>query len=292
MDTEVLVDAIQEHTSLVTKFAEKYMTVEFISHVIAVSVIIFVLFILHVILIKVIRRAGKTHACKDQTARILKKLVRYAFYTLAAMNILELFGIKLSAVWGAAGVAGVAIGFAAQTSVSNLISGLFVVSEHALKIGDLITVGDITGTVDMISLLSVRIHTPDNQMVRIPNSSIINTNLTNITYFPMRRMTIAVSISYDTDMQQALEVLKTAPALCPTVLKDPEPKAWFDGFDDSGIKMVLAVWFNRDDFIQTKNDAYIAIKKVYDDAGISIPFNQLDVRIMETGAPVSPDDKA
>ena len=56
--------------------------------------------------------------------------------------------------------------------------------------------------------------------------------------------------------------------------------------------MVLAVWFNRDDFIQTKNDAYIAIKKVYDDAGISIPFNQLDVRIMETGAPVSPDDKA
>ena len=80
-------------------------------------------------------------------------------------------------------------------------------------------------------------------------------------------------------MNLAIETLKKAPALCPTVLKDPEPTVWFDGFDSSSINLVVAVWFKPADFLQTRNDIHIAIKKVLDEAGISIPFNQLDVKI-------------
>ena len=193
--------------------------------------------------------------------------------------MLGLFGINLKAIWGAAGIAGVAIGFAAQTSVSNLISGLFVLTEGSIHVGDTIIVGDVTGIVDEVKLLSIRVHTLDNQMVRIPNSTIINSNLTNNSYHRKRRLTLKVGVDYSTDMKLALETLKKAPDLCPTVLKDPAPAVWFDGFDASSINIVVAVWFKPVDFLQTKNDLYIAIKQVLDEAGISIPFNQLDVKI-------------
>ena len=193
--------------------------------------------------------------------------------------MLGLFGINLKAIWGAAGIAGVAIGFAAQTSVSNLISGLFVLTEGSIHVGDTIIVGDVTGIVDEVKLLSIRVHTFDNQMVRIPNSTIINSNLTNNSYHNKRRWTVKVGVDYSTDMKFALETLQKAADLCPTVLKDPAPTVWFDGFDASSINLVVAVWFKPVDFLQTRNDIYIAIKKVLDDAGISIPFNQLDVHL-------------
>ena len=82
-------------------------------------------------------------------------------------------------------------------------------------------------------------------------------------------------------MAKALEVLSKAPDLCPTILKDPAPAVWFDGFGDSGINIVVAGWFNTKDALKTKNDLYIAIKKVLDDAKIEIPYNRLDVKVLE-----------
>ena len=212
---------------------------------------------------------------------VAEKGLKYLFHASVILYILSLFGIDLTAIWGAAGVAGIAIGFAAQTSVSNLISGLFVITEGSLHPGDTIIVDGITGVVDEVKLLSVRVHTYDNQMVRIPNSTIIDKSLTNNSYFKSRRLTIAVSVDYKTDMRKCLEVLSRAPTLCPTVLKDPEPKVWFDGFGDSSIDLVVAVWYKPADFLTTKNDIFIAIKKVLDEASIEIPFNKLDVKILQ-----------
>lgn len=212
---------------------------------------------------------------------LIRKLLNYISYIIILMIVMNMLNIKLSAIWGAAGIAGVALGFAAQTSVSNLISGLFVLGEKAMKVGDVVIVNGITGTVDSIGLLSTRIHTLDNQMVRIPNSAIINSNFQNNSFFPVRRFLFELSVSYSTDMEKALEILLKVPAKCPTVLADPAPKAWFDGFLDSGMKMVLAVWLNPSDLTETKNAVYMAIKKDFDAAGIEIPFNRLDVSILK-----------
>ncbi|MCR4733532.1 MAG: mechanosensitive ion channel family protein [Treponema sp.] len=214
-----------------------------------------------------------------QRSTLIIRLVKYLFYIIVLMYVLSVFGIKLNAILGAAGIAGVAIGFAAQTSVSNLISGLFVITEGAIKIDDTVTVDGVTGIVDSINLLSIRIHTFDNQMVRVPNSTVINSTFTNISYHPKRRLTVNVSMDYNADMRTALEALQKAPSLCPTVVSDPAPAVWFDGFGDSGINLTVAAWFKSADFLQTKNDLHIAIKTVLDEAGISIPFNQLDVKI-------------
>lgn len=271
-------ETIVKQTSSFVKFLMGYITWENFFKLLGCLFIILAMWIIYKVLLRLLKKIPSSKAT-PQRMMIARRLLTYLFYIAVAMYVLSLFGIKFSAIWGAAGIAGVAIGFAAQTSVSNLISGLFVLTEGTLKIGDTIIVGDVTGIVDAISLLSVRVHTFDNQMVRIPNSTIINSNLTNNSYHDKRRMTINVSIAYDCDMEKALEALKKAPGMCPTVLNDPEPAVWFDGFGDSGINMTVAAWFKPKDFLQTKNDLYIAIKKVFDKAKIEIPFNQLDVSI-------------
>ena len=269
---------IVKQTSSFISWIKTFATWENLFKLIGSLLIILAIWIIYKLILKALKKIPAEKA-SPQKMMILKRLLSYTFYVVVVMYVLSLFGVKFSAIWGAAGIAGVAIGFAAQTSVSNIISGLFVLTEGALKIGDTIIVGDVTGIVDAISLLSVRVHTYDNQMVRIPNSTIINSNLTNNSYHKQRRMTINVSIAYENDMTTALEALKKVPAYCPTVLADPAPAVWFDGFGDSGINMTIAVWFKPVDFLQTKNDVYIAIKKVFDEAKISIPFNQLDVMI-------------
>lgn len=229
----------------------------------------------------ILRRVRKIPAEKmsPQRSLIVTKITNYAFYIILIMYVLSVFGVKLSAIWGAAGVAGVALAFAAQTSVSNIISGIFMLAEKNLKVGDLITVGAESGIVDDIGLLSVKVHTLDNQMIRIPNSTIIDTNLRNTSFFPQRRLTISCSTSYETDLNFALETLKKAPELCPAVLKDPAPAFWIDGFGESGINLVMAIWFESANFLEAKNQAFIAIKRVFDEAKIEIPYNKIDVKI-------------
>ncbi|MCQ2598366.1 MAG: mechanosensitive ion channel family protein [Treponema sp.] len=239
-------------------------------------VVILVLCIIYKLVIRAIKKVPAEKVSKHKTM-LLTTMVKYIFYVIVVMFVLSRFGVKLSAIWGAAGIAGVAIGFAAQTSVSNIISGIFVLTEGTIKIGDFISVGDVSGVVDNVNLLSVRVHTLDNQMVRIPNSTVINSNLTNFSFHSKRRFTFSVSIAYEMDMEKALEALNKAPTLCPTVLQDPAPAAWFDGFGDSGICMTAAVWFNSSDLVATKNAMYIAIKKCFDEAGIEIPYNKIVV---------------
>lgn len=271
-------DVLWSKTTSLINWVKSFITWENLFKLLGTVFIIFVMWIVFRLIAKAIRRVPETKLPAQRTAVIIRFL-KYIFYIIVVLYVLGLFGINLKAIWGAAGIAGVAIGFAAQTSVSNLISGLFVLTEGSIHVGDTIIVGDVTGVVDEVKLLSIRVHTFDNQMVRIPNSTIINSNLTNNSYHNKRRLTLNVGVDYSTDMKLALETLKKAPELCPTVLKDPAPAVWFDGFADSSINLVVAVWFKPEDFLQTKNDLYIAIKKVLDEANISIPFNQMDVMI-------------
>lgn len=281
--TEAAHHVVVESTNTFRMWFKSFLTWDNLFKLISALVVLLILWIVYRLIMRAVRKI-RNDKMTPQRYMLIKKIFNYAFYIIIVMYILSMFGIKLSAVWGAAGIAGVALGFAAQTSVSNLISGIFVLGEGIMKVGDLITVGGETGTVDSVGLLSVKIHTPNNQLVRVPNSSIINSNLINTSFFSQRRLTIAVSVSYDTDMQTALDTLKKAPALCPTVLTDPAPAAWFDGFGESGINLTLAVWFNKTDFLAAKNETFVAIKKVFDEAHISIPYNKLDVSIVERSA--------
>ncbi len=278
--TEIATNTIQEQTNTFMLWLQSFITWSNLFKLIGAIIVLIIFVFLYKFSMKGLKKlpSVKNNA---QRSMVIQKLLKYCFYIIVVMYVLSLFGVKLYALLGAAGVAGVALGFAAQTSVSNLISGLFVLTEGSLKIGDAITINDITGVVDSVNLLSVTIHTYDNQMVRIPNSSIINSNLINNSFHNQRRLTLTVSVSYDTPMDKILGVLLTAPSLCPSVLKNPEPAAWFERFNDSGIDITVAVWFEPKNFIQAKNEIFCAVKKVLDDAKVEIPFNKLDVKILD-----------
>ena len=287
--TEVAADTIQTVTKGVTSETasilhiddiKKYFTSEQLTHIVMGLIAIIIFYIVYRIIKRILRR-HLARIAKPHTVQIASKTVSYAFWILIAMYVLNLFGINLSAVWGAAGVAGLAIGFAAQTSVSNIISGLFVVGEKALKLGDHISVGGDTGIVDNIGLLSVKIHTFDNQMVRLPNSSIINGTLINYSHFDVRRVVLDVGVSYDSDVDKVLEALQQVPSMCPTVIEEPAPKIYYDTFGASSLNMKVCVWCKNADFIATKNDVFKAIVKVSRETPFEMPYTKLDVKIVQ-----------
>ena len=253
---------------------KELFTPEVIQKLISAAIGISLFFISYGIIKKILGKFAYPKL-KQNTAFLLKKGIKYAFYVLLVIYILGLFNIKLTALFGAAGIAGIAIGFAAQTSVSNIISGLFLLTEHSLTVGDYISANGESGTIDSIDMLSVRIHTPDNQFIRIPNESIINANLKNNSYFDLRRFSLNVAVSYESDLRKAIELLQSVPSTCDLAVLDPAPQVLVDSFGDSGINLTLAAWTNNKDYLLFKNQLFIAVKETFDKNNIEIPYNKL-----------------
>ncbi len=215
----------------------------------------------------------------DSKAALAGRLIRYAAFTVAAMTVFNRLGIDLSALLGAAGIAGIAVGFAAQTSVSNVISGLFLISEKPFQVGDVIQVGDVSGTVQSIDFLSVKIQTFDNRFIRVPNETIIKSNVVNVTRYPIRRLDVWVTVSYRTDLERAVAALKEIAAENVYVLDNPEPLIVLDKFEASGVLILFGLWFEKADYLALKNSIMIDLKKRFEAEGIEIPLPQLDVRL-------------
>jgi small-conductance mechanosensitive channel len=235
---------------------------------------------------QLVRLIIKKTTVKKFDPRVSKSIMRilsYIFYVLIVMYVMGLLGIDLAAIWGAMGIAGVAIGFAAQTTVSNLISGIFIVTEKAIKFGDFIELDGVSGTVERIGLLSIRVKTLDNQLIRIPSSSVINAKLKNFSTYDYRRYVFEVSVDYSTDLDKALEVLKGVPAKCSLAITDkPDyaPKAILTTCMDSGIGMNLVVWCERPNFLDLKSQVCKEVVKAFQENDINIPFNRLDVSML------------
>ena len=219
--------------------------------------------------------------CSLQIQQIINKIIRYAGFTVMVLTVFHRLGIDISAILGAAGIAGVAIGFAAQTSISNIISGLFVITERAFKITDIIEVNGTIGTVQSINLLSVILKTFDNQYVRIPNETIIKANLINYSQFPYRRVKTDLSVAYGTDLRKVEQILLAVARNNAFVLDDPAPSILWTSFSDSGINLTLMAWTKIEDFGSLRNSLFIEIDEKIKQENIIVPFQQLDIRIRE-----------
>ncbi len=234
-------------------------------------------------LIRLIVKKTTVKKLDPRVSKSISRIISYVFYVLIVMYIMGLLGIDLAAIWGAMGIAGVAIGFAAQTTVSNLISGIFIVTEKAIKFGDFIELDGVSGTVERIGLLSIRVKTLDNQLIRIPSSSVINAKLKNFSSYEYRRYVFEVSVDYSTDLDKALEVLKGVPAKCSLAITDkPDyaPKAVLTTCMDSGIGMNLIVWCERPNFLDLKSQVCKEVVKAFQENDINIPFNRVDVSML------------
>jgi small-conductance mechanosensitive channel len=188
------------------------------------------------------------------------------------MTVLAELGVKLTAILGAAGIVGIAVGFASQTSVSNIISGLFLISEKPFAVGDAIRIGTTTGIIQSIDLLSIKLRTFDNLFVRIPNEKILTSEVTNITRFPIRRMDIMVQVSYHEDLDRVRAVLADVARGNRYCLDEPAPVILCTEFKDSGVEFLFGLWFSKADFMDLKNSIMQDIMKRFAAEGIEIPF--------------------
>ena len=216
---------------------------------------------------------------------LVRKGIFYSGSIFIILSILYQLGFKLTAFLGAAGIVGIAIGFASQTSVSNIISGLFLISEKPFAVGELIKVGDTMGTVLSIDLLSVKLRTFDNQLVRIPNETLIKNQVNNITRFPIRRLDIELGVAYKEDVAKVKKVLSDIAAKNPYCLDEPEPLIVFKNFGDSALEFLFAIWCVKTDFLKLRNIIMQEIKERFDTEGIEIPFPH---RTLYTGSVTNP----
>jgi small-conductance mechanosensitive channel len=203
---------------------------------------------------------------------VLRRAVFYAVLGLAVATALGELGFNLGVLLGAAGVLSVALGFASQTSASNLISGLFLVGERPFGIGDVIRVGTTTGEVLSVDLLSVKLRTFDNLFVRIPNETLIKSEVVNLSKFPIRRVDVMVGVAYKEDIGRVRELLLRIADADPLCLEEPKPLFIVIGFGASSVDLQFSVWARRENFLELKNGIYQEIKRAFDEASIEIPF--------------------
>ncbi len=216
------------------------------------------------------RTAGKR--LSQHHLQLARRLVFYTILALFVASALRELGFSLAVLMGAAGVLTVAIGFASQTSASNLISGLFLIGERPFSVGDVIKIGDTTGDVLSIDALSVKLRTFDNLFVRIPNETLIKSQVITLTRFAIRRLDLVLGVAYKEDINAVREVLMSVADRNTMCLDDPAPLFIFTGFGESSLDIQFSVWAKRENFLLLRNSITAEIKAAFDAAGIEIPF--------------------
>ena len=233
-----------------------------------------------------VRRSLRKQLSKQSMMLVIRTIV-YTGYIGLVLIIVREMNYDLTALFGAAGVVGIIIGVASQTSIGNIISGLFLVGEKSFELGDVVRIGDKTGTVYSIDLLSIKVKTFDNVLIRIPNQSVISSELTNVTKFPIRRLDFQVGVAYKEDLRKVKTVLENVARNNPLCLEEPEPVIIFKEFSESSINITFAVWFEKANYLAVKNSVFIEIKEAFDREGIEIPFPHVSIYAGEASKPIA-----
>jgi small-conductance mechanosensitive channel len=220
-----------------------------------------------------------------QQRLMIRRLSYWGVFGLAFISALRELGFDLSVLLGAAGILTVAIGFASQTSASNLISGLFLYGERPFVVGDVVRIGGTTGEVLTIDLLSTKLRTFDNLFVRIPNENLMKAEVVNLTRFPIRRVDLQVGVAYKEDLEAVRNVLFQVAEENPFCLQEPQPQLFFGAFADSSVNLQFSAWAERDQYIHLKNSLAFDVKRAFEHAGIEIPFPH---RTLYTGSVTDP----
>jgi small conductance mechanosensitive channel len=188
-------------------------------------------------------------------------------------------GIQTASLIALLGAAGLAVGLALQGSLSNFAAGVLIVLFRPYKVGDWIEGGGVSGAVEEVQILTTVLKTGDNKRVIIPNSQIMGTTITNYSANETRRVDLVVGVSYSDDLDKVRKELEGLVAADERILKDPAVTIAVSELADSSVNFVLRPWVNTADYWGVYFDLTEAIKKRFDEVGISIPFPQRDVHI-------------
>ncbi len=213
--------------------------------------------------------------------RFLISLIRALLYVVLIIIVCDKVGIDTASFIAVLGTAGVAVGLALQGSLSNFAGGVLILLLKPFKVGDYIVDNGSgkEGVVERIDLFYTVLITPDNKKITIPNGGLSNSAITNASAFDTRRVDFAVGISYGSDIDLAKKTLEEIAKANVCVLKDKEIFTFIQSLDESQVTVGMRVWAKSSDYWTVYFGINETIKKVFDEKGIEIPFNQLDVHV-------------
>ncbi|WP_428389042.1 mechanosensitive ion channel family protein [Mucisphaera sp.] len=231
-----------------------------------------------------ITKAAMRKVKVDETlTRFLGKMAWWLIVLIGGLTSLQTAGVEVTAFAAVIAAMGFAIGLAFQGTLGNLASGVMLLVFRPFKVGDVISVGGTTGKCFEIDLFCTTLDTPDNRRIIVPNGSVFGSTIENITHHPTRRCDVSVGTEYSADLDKTREILQKAIDSVDGILEDPAPQVYLLELGGSSINWALRVWVNASDFWAVREKLTRAAKVELDQAGIGIPFPQMDVHLFKQG---------
>ncbi|MDW7738523.1 MAG: mechanosensitive ion channel family protein [Bacillota bacterium] len=234
-----------------------------------------------------LRRSLKDRMKKEQL-EMLAKIVSYTVMVLAVIWIMPTVGIEPSGLMVAGGIVALAVGFASQSIISNLISGLFLMGERPVKIGDLVEIEGILGVVEDIHIISTSLRTLDGYFIRVPNEKVFTSSITNYSSSSVRRFEYSIGISYADDAEKAVNIIKQVIDEQPFALINPAPQVYVDSLGDNSVDIIVRIWAPTAVWFNLKMELLWKIKQAIESEGIEIPFPQRVIWYGEKGKEKAP----
>lgn len=221
-----------------------------------------------------------TKAKVEQTlARFISNMARWAVLILGIVSVLGYLGVETASFAAILAALGFAIGMALQGSLGNAAAGVMLLLFRPYKVGDLVKVADVTGVVDEIELFTTTLDTVDKRRIIVPNGEIFGSVIENLTHHGVRRADVDVGVCYGADIDATRAVLEQAAAHIASAQQSPGPTVYLVGLGSSSVDWQVRIWCEPRQYWNVKETATRAVKYALDEAGISIPFPQLDVHL-------------
>lgn len=265
---------------LVKKYTSASTLFSLAAKILVAALILFIAYLLAKFLCRVVLKAMTKRGTDQSIFGFIQTVIKATVYIVAIISALSSLGMNINSLVAALASAGVALGLGLQGSISQLVSGIMIIINKPFKKGDFIEIKGICGTISGIYIMYTVLHTVDNKKVIIPNSDITSNYLVNYSAEELRRCDVNISISYSDDISLAKSVITGIAESCPSVIKNPEPFVCVLSHDASAIILQLRVWCNSSDYWDTFFYIQENTKSALDKNGIAIPFNQLDVHIV------------
>lgn len=229
-------------------------------------------------------RRMTTKACRkanveETLARFLGNMIRYLVLFAGGIAILGTLGVETTSFAAVLAAAGFAIGMALSGMLGNVAAGVMLLFFRPFKVDDVVNAGGVTGKIIEIGLFTTAFDTPDNRRIIVPNGSIFGGTIENVSFHDTRRVAVSVGTDYGADIDKTREVLMAAAKACENVLTDPEPGVVLTGLGGSSIDWSVRVWVNASDFWGVTDQLTRDVKYALDNAGVGIPFPQMDVHM-------------
>lgn len=261
------------------------LIIEYATRVVGVLVLLLVAWVVAGWMGGLVRRSCERARIDLTLSKFFAKMVRWLILIMALLACLNLFGVNTTSFAAVLAAAGFAVGMALQGSLSNFSAGVMLLIFRPFKVGDVVSVAGQTGKVNEIALFTTTLDTPDNRRLILPNGSVFGSTIENITFHDTRRVAVDVGVDYTADIDRTRTVLQEAIAGVEGRLDDPASQVVLTGLGASSVDWQVRIWCNAADFWGVKEAATRAVKIALDQAGIGIPFPQMDVHVDGALAP-------